>query len=230
MGMLTSSLRRYVCHGSFHNLEQRLLHTLAGHVAGNGDIFTLSGDLIDLVHIDNAALSQFHVIIRCLKQTKENVLYIVSDITGLCQRSGVCNGKRNLQDTGKCLGKKSLAGTRRAKHQNVALLQFHIISTAEKDAFIMIIDGNGKRNLGRILADDILIQHIMNLSRCWQFLCGSRRFTLHGITVLQNIAAEVDAFIADANPTGALNHAMYLTLLFAAERAAQGSLIGLAHI
>ena len=66
MGMLPAALRRYVGHGSLHDLQQRLLHALAGNVTGNGGIFALAGDLIDLIHIDDAVLGPLHIEVRRL--------------------------------------------------------------------------------------------------------------------------------------------------------------------
>jgi hypothetical protein len=44
--------------GAFHDLEQRLLHALARHVAGDRGIVGLAADLVDLVDIDDAALAR----------------------------------------------------------------------------------------------------------------------------------------------------------------------------
>jgi len=41
---------------AFHQLEQRLLHALARHVARDRGILRLAADLVDFVDIDDAAL------------------------------------------------------------------------------------------------------------------------------------------------------------------------------
>src|SRR5207248_6855918 len=55
--MLASALRRHRRDRAFHDLEQRLLHTLARYVAGDRGVVGLAADLVDLVDIDDAALS-----------------------------------------------------------------------------------------------------------------------------------------------------------------------------
>jgi hypothetical protein len=54
--MLAAALRRHGGGGAFHDLQQRLLHALARHVAGDRGIVGLAADLVDLVDVDDAAL------------------------------------------------------------------------------------------------------------------------------------------------------------------------------
>ena len=67
MGMLPSSLRRHVGHGSHHaalqKLQQLLLHRFPAHVPGIG--LLLFRDLVHLVDEDDASLRPFHIVI-CL--------------------------------------------------------------------------------------------------------------------------------------------------------------------
>src|SRR5260370_25725481 len=65
--VLASALRRHRRDGAFHDLEQRLLHALARDVAGDRGIVGLAADLVDLVDIDNAALSAPDVIVGGLQ-------------------------------------------------------------------------------------------------------------------------------------------------------------------
>src|ERR1700719_2063767 len=60
--MLASAMRGYRGNGSFDDLEQRLLHTLAGHVTGDRRIFRLPADLVDFVDIDDATLGSFDIV------------------------------------------------------------------------------------------------------------------------------------------------------------------------
>ena len=83
MGVLSAALRRYVGHGPLHNFQQCLLNPLAGDVPGNGGIFALTGNLIDLIHIDDAVLRPLHIKVRGLQQTQKNVLHIIAHIAGL---------------------------------------------------------------------------------------------------------------------------------------------------
>src|SRR5580704_49360 len=52
--MLAAALRRDTGDGGFHYLEQRLLHALARHVAGDRGVVGLARYLLDRVDIDNA--------------------------------------------------------------------------------------------------------------------------------------------------------------------------------
>src|SRR6266550_8360261 len=54
--MLAAALRRHRGNGALHDLEQRLLHTLARNVPGDRRIIGLAADLVDFVDIDDAAL------------------------------------------------------------------------------------------------------------------------------------------------------------------------------
>src|SRR5207237_6315054 len=48
LGVLAAALRRHVADGPFEHLQQRLLHALAGDVAGDADVLVGLGDLIHL--------------------------------------------------------------------------------------------------------------------------------------------------------------------------------------
>src|SRR5664280_1037785 len=57
--VLAATLRRHGGGGALQDLQKRLLHTLAGHVTGDGRVLALAGDLVDLVDID--AVSYTHL-------------------------------------------------------------------------------------------------------------------------------------------------------------------------
>ena len=58
-----------LAHGALQDLQQGLLHALTAHIAGDGGVLTLAGDLIDLVDIDDADLCFLHIKVRCLDET-----------------------------------------------------------------------------------------------------------------------------------------------------------------
>ena len=84
-------------------------------VAGDGRVLALAGDLVDLVDIDDAVLSQLHVKIRRLQQAQQDILHVVADIAGLGEGRRVGDGERHLQDAGERLGKEGLAASRWAR-------------------------------------------------------------------------------------------------------------------
>jgi hypothetical protein len=53
-GCLRAALGRDGRRRAFEDLQQRLLHALARHVAGDGREPRLAGDLVDLVDVDDA--------------------------------------------------------------------------------------------------------------------------------------------------------------------------------
>ena len=68
MRMLSASLRRNAGNGSLQDFKKRLLYAFAGHVAGNGNIFCLFGDLVDLINVNNAVLRTVYIVISRLDQ------------------------------------------------------------------------------------------------------------------------------------------------------------------
>ena len=141
--VLASALRRDVGDRTLDDLQKRLLHALAGYVAGDGRVFGLAGDLVDLVDVDDAALGQLDVKIRRLQQAEQDVLDVLADVAGLGQRRGVGDGERHVQDLGQRLGEEGLAGAGGADEQDVALLQLHIGVVLEVDALIVVVDRDG---------------------------------------------------------------------------------------
>ena len=156
--MLASTLWRHAGNRTLDQLEECLLHTFTGDISGNGNIFGFLGDLIDLINIDNAHLGCLDIKICCLDQLEQDVLYIFTYITCLCQCRSICDGKRYAKDTGKCLCQQCLSATGRSQHEDIALLQFHINVLSGCDALVMIIHCDGKYLFCLILTDDIIIQ------------------------------------------------------------------------
>src|SRR5205807_754907 len=133
--MLATTLGRHVANGPFQDFQQRLLHTFAGNVAGNRDVFGFAGDLVDLININNAALSAFDVVIGVLQQAQNDVLDIFADVAGLGKSSGIGDGEGHIEDLGKSAGEQGLAGTRRANHQDIAFLDFDLSVGIYRGAF-----------------------------------------------------------------------------------------------
>src|SRR3546814_12148958 len=91
--MLAAALWRNAGGGAFHQLQQSLLNTLTRHVAGNGGIFRLAADLVDLVDIDNATLRLFDIIVTGLQELQDNVFHILTDIARFRQRRCIRHGE-----------------------------------------------------------------------------------------------------------------------------------------
>lgn len=83
------------------------MDTFPGDIARNRRIFGFTGDLVYLVNVYNAPLRLFHIVISRLNQLEENVLDVFPDIPCLGQRSGIGNGKGDVQDFRQCLRQQS---------------------------------------------------------------------------------------------------------------------------
>ena len=180
MRMLASALRGDVRDRAFKQLEQRLLHALAGNVSGYGCVLALAGDLVYLIDIDNAFLGTRNVKVRRLKQLEDNVLNILADIAGLGKRRGVSYRKGHVEHLSHRLGKKGLAAAGGADEQDVALLKLNIALRGMEDTLIVIIYRNGQNYLRAFLTDNILIQIFLDLFRLRQLFESKRKPVIAG--------------------------------------------------
>src|ERR1700694_64992 len=121
MGMLAPTLGRYVGNGTFDDLEQSLLYTLARNIACNGWIVRLARDLVDLIDIDNAPLSTGNIKIRRLYQAQQNVFDILTDIARFGECGRISDTERHVQYLGQRLCQQGFPTSSRANHQDVAL-------------------------------------------------------------------------------------------------------------
>ena len=232
--MLAAAVGRHIADRTLHDLQQGLLHTLTAHIAGDGGVLALAGDLVDLIHIDDADFSARNVKIRRLNQLEQDVFDILAHIAGLGQRGGVRNGERHIQHLGQRLGQQRLAGAGGAQHQHIGLLQLHIAVLAGQDALIVVVDRDSQHLLGGILPDDILIQTRLDfgrgqdmdaLERIGTVICagllgltaavtgrhtGARRGRTLTIA-FQHIAAHFNAVLADID-AGTDDQLLYLVL------------------
>ena len=182
LGMLAAAGGRNACHRTFKNLKQRLLNALARDIAGDGEVLGLAGDLVDLVHVDNADLRALNIAIGGIDELEQDVLHILAHVTGLGERGGVGDGKRHLEDTCERLGEQRLTGTGGTEQQNVGLGELHLVhvivklrvqtvvkgrkrSTALDDAAVMVVHGNRHGALGVLLAHDISRKLVIDLVR-----------------------------------------------------------------
>ena len=222
--VLASALRRDVCDRALEQLEQRLLHALAGDVARDGRVLALAGDLVDLVDVNDAALCALDVKVRRLQELEQDVLYILADIAGLGERSRVRDGKRHIEHLGQGLGKERLAAAGRADEQNIALLQLDIvILIAAQDALIVVVHRHGQHHLGTVLADDIVVERGAHLGRLRQLVAPERDLrrgdALGLIALIDDAHAQAHALITDIDAVAG-NEPVHQRLRFAAKRAA----------
>src|SRR5262249_56440841 len=76
----------------------------------------------------------------------------------------VADGEGHIKDLGECAGQESLAAAGRTDEENVALIYFHIAVSlvAQTQTFVMIVNGDRQHLFGPLLADDILVELILD--------------------------------------------------------------------
>ena len=110
--VLAPALRRHRRGRALEDLQQRLLHALAGDVAGDRRVLALAGDLVDLVDVDDPGLGLLDVVVGGLDQLEQDVLDVLADVAGLGQRRGVGDGERHVEHAREGLGEQRLAASR----------------------------------------------------------------------------------------------------------------------
>ncbi len=168
LGVLSPALGRDVGDGAFEHLEQGLLHALAGDVAGDRDVGGRLADLVDLVDVDDAALGRLEVVVGGLEQLEQDVLDVLADVAGLGERGGVADGKGHVQHAGQRAGQQRLAAAGRADQQHVGLVDLDrlgLVDVGVGEALVVVVHGHGQHALGVILADDVLVEELLDLSR-----------------------------------------------------------------
>src|SRR5439155_20806735 len=138
--MLPTALGRNVRDGSLEDLEERLLDTLARHVARDRRVVALAGDLVDLVDVDDAALRAVEVEVGGLDETQEDVLDVLADVAGLGEAGRIGDGERHVEDARERLREKRLAAAGRADEQHVRLSELDVVDAVPgANALVMVV-------------------------------------------------------------------------------------------
>ena len=194
--MLATALRRHGGDRAFHDLEQGLLHALARDVAGDRGIVRLARNLVDLVDVDDAALGPLDVVVRGLEQFENDVLDVLTDITGFGQGRGIGHGEGYVDDTGQGLGQQGLARAGRPDQHDVGLGQFDVVVLGRVvQPLVVVVDRDTQHLLGVALADHIVVKNLADLLGRRHAVLGLGEGNL--VLFADDIHAEFDAFIAD---------------------------------
>src|SRR5256884_926625 len=223
--VLAAALRRYARDRALEDLEQRLLHALTRHVAGDARVLGLPGDLVDLVDVDDAALALGDVEVAGLEQPHQDVLDVLAHVAGFGERRRVGDREGHVQDARQRLGEQRLADARRADQHDVALVELDVVVAARVgvDALVMVVDRDGEGLLRPLLADHVLVQHLLDLGRGGDLRDGLGDLAL--LVLRQDLVAEGDALITNVDRrTG--NELPDRVLRLAAERAAEVLIVG----
>ena len=219
VGVLAPALRRHRGGGPLEDLQQRLLHAFAGDVAGDRRVVGLARDLVDLVDVDDPRFGLFDVVVGGLDQLQEDVLDVLADVAGLGQRRRVGDREGDVEDAGQGLGEQRLAAAGRAEQHDVRLLQLDLglLGLGDLDALVVVVDGDREGALGGVLADHVLLQHVVDLARLGQVLELDRAGG-GGQLLVDDLVAEVDALVADVDARAG-DQLLDLALRLAAEAA-----------
>ena len=226
--MLASALRRHGGDGALDDLEQRLLHALAGDIAGDRGVVGLARNLVDFVDVDDAALGAGDVEIRRLNQVQQDVLNVLAYVAGLGQRGRVGDREGDVEDARERGGEQRLADTGRSDQQDVALLEFNAVGGVDlaRDPLVVVVDGDGEHALGVLLADDVIAEPLVDRLRRQDLfrllrLGSARRLLLFDVArfLADHVATGLDAFVADVDPAGSGDQPPHVALVFGAERA-----------
>ena len=226
--MLAPALGGNRGHRALDQLEQGLLHALAGHVPGDGGVFRAARNLVDFVDVDDAVPGLVHVVIALLQQLLDDVFHVLADVAGFGQRGGVRDHEGHVEQACQGLGQQGLAGTGGADEQDVALGQFHFVFLAAAglaQALVVVVNRHRQGPLGLALADDVLIQDGANLLGRGQLFAGFLLGILAHV-LADDVDAQVHALVADEH-RGAGDELAHLMLAFAAEGAVEKFVVAL---
>ena len=198
--MLAAAGGRNAGHRALKNLKQCLLNTLARDIAGDGKVLGLAGDLVDLVHVDNANLSALNVAIGSIDKLEQDVLHVLANVACLGKRGGIGDSKRHLEDARERLGQQRLTGTGGTEQQNVGLGELHLVHIVVKlaahtrgfvkgghrgaaldHATVVVVHGHRHGALGVLLAHNIGRKLVIDLVR--------RRHVRDDLTVVLELKA-----------------------------------------
>src|SRR5438477_3573131 len=197
--VLASALRRHVRDGAFEDLQERLLDAFARHVARDRGVLVLAADLVDLVDVDDPLLALLDVAAGGLQQLEDDVLDVLADVAGFGERRRVHDREGHGEQLRERLREQRLAGAGGADQQDVALGQLDVVAAArlllDLDPLVVVVDRDGELLLRALLADDVLVEELLDLLRGGQR--GPRAAVLETVVVGDDVVADLDAFIAD---------------------------------
>ena len=155
---------------------------------------------------------------------QEDVLDVLADVAGLSEGGRIGNGEGHIEQARKRLCQERLAHACGTDEENVRLLELDVLIRGGVDALVVVVDGDREHLLRRLLADHVAIEMLVDVFGGERVAVGGRGRLCGGLRgaprfLIDDLAAEVDAFIADVDGAGAGDKAAHLVLVLATERA-----------
>ena len=186
------------------------------------DVLAGLGDLVDLVDVDDAALGRLDVEVGGVQELQEQVLDVLADVAGLGERGGVADGERHVEDLGERAGQERLAAAGRADQEDVALVDLDVAAAvvAEAEPLVVVVDGDGEDLLGPLLADDVLVELLLDRRAATGMLDdGGFGAAAALLLLVDDRLAELDALAADVDVAGPFDERADVAVALAAEGA-----------
>src|SRR5919204_5813259 len=217
VGMLPAALWRYRRDRSLEDLQERLLPALARYVARDRGVVRLARDLVHLVDVNDPGLGLLDVEVRGLDQLQQDVLNVLTDVTGLGQGCRVRNGERHVENPRQGLRKQRLSAPGRPEQKDVRLLELDVrVVVSHLHALVVVVNRNGERALRFLLRDDVVVEDAVDGLRPRQVVEIELRRGCQPL--VDNLVAEIDALVADVD-AGPRDQLLDLALALAAEAA-----------
>ena len=116
-----------------------------------------------------------------LQQLEDDVLDVLADVARFGQRRRVDDREGDRQELGERLREQRLAGAGRADQQDVRLRQLDVVAAArlllDLDALVVVVDRDRELLLGPFLADDVLVEELLDFLRGRQRRAGAAAFS-----------------------------------------------------
>ena len=223
--MLSPTLRWHVGDAALDDLEQRLLDAFTGDITGDARVVALTRNLVDLVDVDDPAFGLCNVEVRRLDQVEEDVLDIFANVARFREGRRVGDRERHVEHLRERLCKVGFAYASGPDEQDVRLLQLDVVLNGGADALVVVVDRHREHLFGLLLANDVFLQVVVDDLRRGDSLRGAsdtlgrgRRGRRAGLFV-DDLPAEIDAFVTDIDRTGPSDKPPDLILVFPAKRA-----------
>ncbi len=129
-------------------------------------IFGFAGDLVDLVDVDDAHLPSIDVVIGGGDELEQDVLDVLAHVSGLGDAVASAMAKGTSSMRASVWAKSVLPQPVGPSSKMLLLAKLDLVifgTQAQGNALVVIVDGDGERLLGILLADDVLGQLGMNL-------------------------------------------------------------------